>query len=317
MTGNKQHILVTGGAGFIGSHVVEDLIGRGAMVTVADRWNPGRPNPPAEVSETIRALKLDIRSEAFVEHLKEEPYAAILHLAGPASVPLSVEDPYRNFEDSLHATIQLLEILRKHCPQTRLIVASSASVYGNPVSLPMAESDPTNPISPYGVAKLALERYTAVYSQLYGLPAASLRFFSLYGPRQRKMLVYDLICKLHRNPEALTLLGTGAETRDFIYVKDAVRAMITILESGPLMGEVYNVATGQPHTTLEVARAVAKALNATPEITFTGRGRAGDPDRWWADIEKIRHLGFSPQMTLDEGIQETVDWYHCESGTIE
>lgn len=309
MTVKGQHILVTGGAGFLGSHVVEELVRRGALVTVVDRLKPERSDHLTAVSDAIRILSIDLRHSDFAAHLKTEQYFAVVHLAGPASVPASVEDPYRDFEEGLHTTMGLLEILRKDCRDTRLILASSAAVYGNPVNLPMSETDPTHPISPYGVAKLAVERYAAVYSQLYGLSTASLRFFSIYGPRQRKMIVYELISKAALNPDTLPLRGTGTETRDFIYVTDAVQAILSILESGAMAGEVYNIATGQPHTTLEVAQTITAALGMSPEITFTGQGRAGDPDRWCADITKTIELGFTPQFTLDEGIRETVRWY--------
>lgn len=305
----EKEILVTGAAGFIGSHIANVLVDHGARVTLLDRMIEKENVWSADMADSYRIIKMDIGGDSFGPHLISEQYAAIVHLAGPASVPFSVEEPYIDFENSLLTTMKLLEILRSACKDTRLIVASSAAVYGNPVSLPISEDDPAYPISPYGVAKLSAERYAAVYSQLYGLSIASLRFFSLYGPGQRKMLIYDLMSKLSEQTDRLTLLGNGTETRDFIYIKDAARAILTVLESGAMIGEVYNVASGRSYSTVEVAQTITHAMKVNPEISFTGRGRAGDPDRWLANVEKIRRLGFEPQIMFSQGIQETVNWY--------
>ena len=306
-----QKILVTGAAGFIGSHVAEILVHRGARVTLLDRTFEKRNVWPSDLADSFRTIKMDIRKDSFGTHLITEKYAAIVHLAGPASVSLSVKEPYGDFENSLLSTLKLLEILRTKCKKTRLIVASSAAVYGNPVSLPTSETDPAYPISPYGVAKLSTERYAAVYSQLYGLHIASLRFFSLYGPGQRKMLIYDLMSRLSEQSDRLTLIGSGKETRDFIFIKDAARAVLTVLESGAMAGEVYNVAAGMSYTTLEVARIVARTMGMDPDIDFTGQGRDGDPIKWQANIEKIHRLGFELEFNLSQGIEETVHWYQA------
>lgn len=304
---------MTGAAGFIGRHVSEALARLDARVSLLDRGFDRDVLQRCEAEDAFRIVEMDVRSEDFSRHLIAEQYTAIVHLAGPASVPLSVEEPYRDFENSLLSTMVLLETLRTNCKQSRLLIASSAAVYGNPASLPVSEDAPAYPISPYGVAKLSAERYAAVYSRLYGLHIASLRFFSLYGPGQRKMLVYDLMSKLSKQPDRLTLLGTGRETRDFIYVEDAARAVCTVLTSGDMKGEVYNVAAGRAHSTLEAAQAVARAMKVDPEICFTGQGRAGDPDKWLADVKKIRRLGFEPQVDFNQGIQKTVDWYRGEN----
>lgn len=308
---DHQRILVTGGAGFVGSHVVEELVRRGAEVTVVDRLTSGNMAHLAGVEDAIRLVRMDVQHPKFIPFVTDGRYDAIFHFAGPASVPKSVEAPYEDFEQSLHATVRLLEGLRRNCPRTALMAASSAAVYGNPARLPMCETDPTVPISPYGVSKLAMERYVAVYSQLYGIPAASLRFFSIYGPRQRKQIVYDLIGKLTEDPNTLTLLGDGTEMRDFIFVTDVARAVLAVYERGDLRGEVYNVAGGKSYTTLDIARAVAAALEADPEITFTGRVRAGDPVKWHANIDRITRTGFQPRVDINEGIAATVAWYRA------
>ena len=303
-----RRIMVTGGAGFIGSHIVEALVHHGADVTVVDHMKGPREKNLANVRDRIRLIRMDIRQPEFAALVIDSPFHVIFHFASPASVSRSVEAPYVDFEQGLHSTVQLLELLRESCPNTVLITASAAAVYGNPVKLPMEESDPTFPISPYGVSKLSIERYVSVYSQLYGIRAASLRFFSLYGPGQRQLVVYDLIAKLVNDPDNLMLLGDGTETRDLIYIDDAVRAVLAVYEHGALDGEVYNIASGKSHAIMDVARAVASALNADPKFTFTER-RTGDPITWRAEIEEIGRLGFQPRVALQDGISQTVAWY--------
>lgn len=297
---NKK-VLVLGGSGFIGGHVVDALLVAGAKVTVIDRSGSDHM--------AVETLALDISSSGFVDFLGERSFDFMLHFAGPASVPESVENPYVNFEEIAHSSVRLLELLRTVCPETRFIFTSSAAVYGNPVHLPMCESDPTVPISPYGVAKLAVERYCAVYSQLYGLSVASLRPFSIYGPGQRNLLVYDLIRKLTANPQSLEMFGSGTESRDFIFVKDVARAILRVMEQGLLQGEAYNIASGRTHTTLQVARIIADVLGVDPVISFSGAGRSGDPLNWCADIERLSSLGFIPRFDMQQGIEETVAWY--------
>lgn len=315
MTLKDQHVLVTGGAGFVGSHLVEELVRRGVEVTVVDSFVTGRPDSLSAVRDRIHFVQMDTRQAEFAVLLRDNRYGVIVHFASPAYVPPSVEEPYADFEHNLHTTIRLLELLRTEHREVAFILASSAAVYGNPVRLPMHETDVTVPISPYGVAKLAAERYVAVYSELYGIPAASLRFFSIYGPRQRKQVVYDLIEKVVRNPDAITMLGDGTETRDLIFVTDVARAVLTVLEHGSLTGDVYNVATGRPHTIRQVVETVAAVLRVQPRITFTGRVRAGDPVKWCAEIEKIAQIGFVPQVSLEEGVAETIAWYQREVQT--
>lgn len=307
----EKRLLVTGGCGFMGSHLVEELIRQGADVTVVNRSVAGKPDHLRHIRNAIRIVYTDLRGNAFETLLGDGRYDAVFHFAGTASVSQSVAAPYTAFDNNLVTTLRLLELLRLRCPDTAVLMASSAAVYGNPVRLPMVETDPTNPISPYGATKLAIEHYAAVYSRLYHIPVASLRFFSVYGPRQRQLLVYDLIAKLHANPDALTLLGDGAETRDLIHARDGAKAATAVFEHGKLAGETYNVAAGQPRSVMDIARTVAWVMKVDPEITTTGQGRAGDPINWGADIGKLRQLGFTPGITLEEGVAETIAWYRA------
>jgi UDP-glucose 4-epimerase len=187
-------------------------------------------------------------------------------------------------------------------------------VYGNPVRNPSHEDDPTFPISPYGAGKLAAERYVAVYSQLYGLKAASLRYFSIYGPRQRKQVVYDLTAKICQNQSELKIHGDGTQTRDFNYVEDAARAAMIVAECGALHGEVYNVGSGRECSISQLAQMLCNILGANPDYAYSGTVRPGDPERWSVDIGRLRGLGYEVGVSLEDGLQRTVEWYLREVG---
>ncbi|MBN2472399.1 MAG: NAD-dependent epimerase/dehydratase family protein [Anaerolineae bacterium] len=304
-----ESVLITGGAGFIGSHLVEAMVRAGKSVTVADNLANGSAENLAAVRDQIDFYELDIREPAFEDFVQQHRFDAICHLAANAYVPPSVEDPTFDFNQNLAAPFRLLELLRKAEQRPLLVVMSSAAVYGNPARIPILESDPTVPISPYGVGKLALERYVAVFSEVYGIPAASLRLFSVFGPRQKKQIVFDFLRKLTTTPEQLVIIGDGTQMRDLVYVEDVVQAVFRVLENGPLAGEVYNVAAGRGATTLEIGQAAAKAMGLDPEYVYTGSVRPGDADKWIASIDAISTLGFVPQYTLESGIARVYDWY--------
>jgi UDP-glucose 4-epimerase len=253
--------------------------------------------------------KLNINDYKFKKLIQTTQFDVIFHLASNAYVPTSCKNPRFDYESNLANSFRLFELLRHMDYKPILIYFSSAAVYGEPKVLPVKEDASTIPISPYGVSKLASERYLSVYSKLYGIKGASIRLFSCYGKRQHKQIVYDFMNKLYNNPKELEIIGNGAQTRDLIYVKDVVNAAICVAERGNCIGEVYNVATGKEITTLNLAKLIANAMNLTPKFKFTGVVRAGDPNRWVADIEKITKLGFIPNYSLKDGIKETVEWF--------
>jgi len=306
---DNRCILVTGGAGFIGSHLCEALVSRGAHVTLVDNLSNGTMSNLEEIAAQIEFYDLDIRSLAFRDLLLTGDFDVIFHLAANAYVPPSIENPDYDFQTNLVAPFGLLETLRSSGLGSTLIVASSAAVYGNPTRIPISETDLTVPISPYGVSKLATERYVSVYSQVYGVRAASLRFFSAYGPRQRKQVVYDFIRKISDNPNELVILGDGTQVRDLVYVEDIVQAALTVLDSAPLEGEVYNVASGRGYSTREIAETITNVMGLSPEFHYTGSIRPGDPEKWIACIDRARALGFDPRVSLEEGIKRTIEWY--------
>jgi len=175
--------------------------------------------------------------------------------------------------------------------------------------MPIREDDPTVPISPYGVGKLAAERYVAVFSQLYGLRMASLRFFSAYGPRQRKQVIFDLLAKLSRDRNELFIHGDGSQVRDFLYVEDAARSAMLVVERGCLQGEAYNVGAGQEHTIDDLARALCAITGLSPRFVYGGANRPGDPEKLYVDISRLQELGYRSQVGLERGLANTVAWY--------
>lgn len=304
---NGQSVLVTGGAGFIGSHLVETLLQLGAGVSVLDQCATFANLQP--VSAQIGAIRGKIEDVLSDSGFRLERYQYIFHLAGTSFVPASVADPFADFQSTVVNTLQLLESLRRCQDPPKLILASSAAVYGTPVRLPIREEDSTVPISPYGVAKLAAERYASVYSRLFGIPVTSLRLFSVYGPRQRKQVVYDVLRKVRLGAEKIEVIGDGSQKRDFLYVLDAVDALVLAAKAAPGKGEAYNVASGTAYSIREVIEQLYKTCGRHPESVFSGVQRPGDPAEWAADIGRMASLGFQAKVSLTDGLLLVREWF--------
>lgn len=309
MIDDTTRVLVTGGAGFIGSHLVEHLLAAGARVTVVDSLMTGRLEHLQALLPRVELVVGDLGDILRLGRIKLDEYQHVFHLAANAYIPPSVANPAFDFHENLNNTFLLLEALRQTPNAPRLVNTSSAAVYGNPVRLPIQETDPTVPIAPYGVSKLAGERYVAVYSQLYGMQAASVRLFSVYGPRQRKQVVYDLFCKLRANPRRLEMLGDGSQSRDFAYVADVVRALLLVATAAPNQGEVYNVASGTTHSIADLVKTCCRVCGLSPEIVYTGQVRPGDADKWVVDTSRLKTLGFEARVGLESGLASIHDWY--------
>ena len=300
---------VTGGAGFLGSHLAEALAGAGHTVTVVDDYSTGVPENLVTLAGRIRILPCAVQSSTFRDAFAEDPPAILFHLAGDARVSLSVEDPRADCDRNLLPTLALLDAVRDLAPETRVLYASTGAVYGGNAERPFHESDGLCPVSPYAVAKLASERYCYVYHQNYGLKTASLRMFSVYGPRQTKQVVYDLIRKIHANPASLPLFGDGCEERDFSHVINMIDAFLLLAEKAPFQGEVFNAAGDEIVSIRRLAELLCEMMNATPEFRFSGQTRPGDSRRWVADTGRIRALGYTPRFCLRDGLRDTLEWY--------
>ncbi len=300
---------VTGGAGFLGSHLTDALAAAGNSVTVVDDYSTGVPENLAKVAGRIRTLPCSVQSSTFREAFAEDRPAIVFHLAGDARVSRSVEDPRADCDRNLLPTLALLDAVRQLSPETRVLYASTGAVYGGNAERPFHESDGLCPVSPYAVAKLASERYCFAYHRNYGLRTASLRMFSVYGPRQTKQVVYDLIRKIHANPTALPLFGDGSEERDFSHVTNMVDAFLLLADKAPFQGEVFNAAGDEIVSIRALAEILCEMMNAAPEFQFSGQSHSGDSRRWVADIGRIRAIGYSPRINLREGLRDTLGWY--------
>ncbi|HEX9696759.1 MAG TPA: NAD-dependent epimerase/dehydratase family protein [Actinomycetota bacterium] len=303
-----MNVLVTGGAGFIGSHLVEALVARGDDVTVLDDLRGGTIGNLDAVIGRVRFEEGDLLGTDMKALLASGGFATVFHLAGTAYVPPSVEDPIYDFRLVAEGTLKVCDAVRRASPSTTLIYTSSAAVYGDPESLPITEEHRIAPVSPYGLHKYTAEQEVRLHAELYGVPAASARLFSVYGPRQRKQVIFDFARKIAVNPARIEAFGDGTQVRDFVYVGDVVRALLRIASEAPLHGEVYNVATGRGISTGELLAMVAATLDADPDVVWSGSVRPGDPDKWLASIERLRGIGYEPATTLEDGIAATVAW---------
>jgi UDP-glucose 4-epimerase len=302
-------VLVTGGAGFIASHLVEKLVEFGAPITVLDNISTGSVRNLQRVEESVKLVFGDLSDLLRLKLIDVADYRYIFHLAANPYIPPSVDNPPYDFHQNLYNTFSLLEALRTSANPPRLVNVSSAAVYGNPARLPIREGDPTVPISPYGVSKLAGERYAAVYSDLYGIRATSMRFFSVYGPRQRKQVVFDLLRKLYANPHEIEVYGDGSQARDFAYVLDVVQAMILAATQAPGHGEAYNVASGTTHSISQLLETWLEITGFTPQIKYTGSVRPGDAEKWEVDISQLQAIGYKPATSLKAGLEAVREWY--------
>ena len=230
-----------------------------------------------------------------------------LNASGAANVPFSFEHPWTDYELNVINVMKMLEAIRIESPETAFINISSAAVYGTPSQLPVNEDANVDPISPYGWHKRQSEILCREYSQLYGLKTCSMRVFSAYGPGLNKQLFWDLYQKT-RKGKSIELLGTGDESRDYIFVEDLVRASETIAINAKLQGEVINVATGIETTIRNAAKTFIKTLSWDGRISFSGIKRMGDPENWCADISKLEMMGFKPKCSLESGMEVYCKW---------
>ena len=304
----NRKILVTGAAGFIGSHLVERLVEMRCNVTAADSASSFAIGNLGSVEASIASRTIDFLNDDIEALLGDEQFDIIFHLAASAHVAASVDDPRRDFQRNALATLNLLEAVRSASPSTALAYTSSVVVYEGGGSEAIHEDGPTIPRSPYGVSKLAAERYVNVYSRLYGLKTAVLRLFSVYGPRLRKQVIYDLMGRLLDDPRSLTIRGTGQERRDFSYIDDVVDALLVVAARAPFAGEAYNVASGETVSTTMLARLIATTMGVTPEFRFSGDADTGDTPHWYANTSRLLALGHVPRVLLADGIKRTWDW---------
>jgi UDP-glucose 4-epimerase len=315
----KDLVLVTGGAGFIGSHLVERLLADGVRVRVLDNFSTGtRANLPfaAKHRGRLEVARGDIRNRATVERAARG-VRVIYHQAAMRSVPRSVKDPLGANENNVTGTLNVLEAARR-CRVPRVVYASSSSVYGDRPDLPKREEQPTAPISPYAVSKAAGEQYAAVWTRLYGVETVGLRYFNVFGPRQDPKSEYAAVIPrfilwgLKGRP--LEVHGTGAQTRDFTYIDNVVEANLLAARAPGAAGEVFNVGCGARVSLLAIVEKLEAILGRRLQRKHTA-ARAGDVPHTLADVSKAKRLlGYSPLVGFDEGFRGTVEYFRTFNG---
>ncbi|PCR89170.1 NAD-dependent epimerase/dehydratase family protein [Natrinema ejinorense] len=296
-----ETVLVTGGAGFIGSHLVDALVPQNE-VRVLDSFTTGdRTHLPDDVT----VIDGDVRDPIALQRAARG-VDVVFHHAAVVSVSRSVDEPRQSNRTNLEASLLLLEQARQE--DARVVVASSAAVYGHPEELPLTETAPTNPTTPYGVQKLATDQYARLYEDLYGLPTVTLRYFNVYGPRQQGPYsgVISTFLEQARAGDPITVEGDGQQSRDFVHVSDVVRANMRAAATDAV-GEAYNIGTGQRTSVLTLAETIRSATGSSSPIVHR-EPRAGDIRHSGADTSKAtRDLGFTARVGLESGIRSLVD----------
>ncbi len=304
-----RRVLVTGGAGFIGSHLVDSLVSAGAIVRVLDSLADGTLDNLAESSAHIEFIKGDLLD---AEGLKDamDGVKIVFHLAANASVPRSVRDPQHDFHCNAVGTLNLLQVMRTASVRA-CVVTSSGAVYGQPSHFPITEVHPLRPISPYGASKVAVEALCEAFHASFGIPVWIARVFNTYGPRQPRFVMYDFYRKLRTDPTQLEILGDGTQVRDYCYVDDTVDALLRLgqLNDGPCAA--YNVSAGHSYTVVAVAQALISIMGLKHvQFNFTGNSWAGDAKRWEVSIDKlVQHTGYRPQYDLAHGLTRFAEWF--------
>ena len=304
------HYLVTGGAGFIGSHLTEELVRRGHRVRVVDSLVTGKRSNLSHISG-VEFLEGDL-ADLDVARRAADDVQFVLHQAAIPSVPRSVKDPITSNRANVDATLNVL-VAARDAGVTRLVFAASSSAYGDTPTLPKHEEMPTNPLSPYALQKVIGEQYLRMFTKLYGLETVSIRYFNVFGPRQDPTSPYSGVISvfatalLENRPP--TIYGDGEQTRDFTYVANVVDGVLRACEAPGASGQVINVATGGRVSLNQLFEEMRKLVGADVRPKYA-EPRAGDVRDSQADIEKSRELlGYEPIVSFEDGLRQTVDWY--------
>ncbi|MDD5136422.1 MAG: SDR family oxidoreductase [Candidatus Omnitrophica bacterium] len=305
------HYLVTGGAGFIGSNIVEELVRRGERVRVLDSFITGKRENLRPFAGRVKVIKGDIRDKGALKRaLAGIDY--VIHQAALRSVPKSVDDPFTTNEINVFGTLNLLMEAKK-AGVKRVVYASSSSVYGDAKHFPQRETDMVSPISPYGVSKLAAENYCVTFAKTFGLETVSLRYFNVFGPRQNPDSKYSAVIPAFLFTMAKggspTVDWDGKQSRDFTYVANVVQANLRACVAKKVSGEVFNVACGSTASVNDIVRMLNKILGTDIKAKYAPK-RKGDIRKTSADVRKMKALlGVRDIVGFEEGLELTVKWF--------
>jgi nucleoside-diphosphate-sugar epimerase len=309
--------LVTGGAGFIGSHLAEELVRRGHRVRVADSLVTGKRSNLDHLP-TVEFLEGDLADLDFARRAVEG-CEFVLHQAAIPSVPRSVADPITSNRANVDATLNVL-VAARDAGVRRLVFAGSSSAYGDTPTLPKHEDMPSNPLSPYALQKVVGEQYLQMFTRLYGLETVSIRYFNVFGPRQDPSSPYSGVISVfatalleNRSPR---IYGDGEQTRDFTYVANVVDGVLRACEAPGASGEIINVATAGRISLNRLFETMRSLIGGSVEPTYA-EPRAGDVRDSQADIRKAKNLlGYEPIVTFEEGLRRTIEWYRTATATV-
>ena len=304
-------ILVTGGGGFVGSHLIELLVKKGYENILTVERNINESSNP--LFQSIRRYEGNISDFDFIDDIvKTNNIQYIFHLAGNSNVPLSHKEPFIDFESNAKGTLNIFQSAVKNQVQ-KVLYASSAAVYGIPSYVPIDESHPLEPLSNYGLTKLYSDKLALAYSKTYNVPSVVARIFSIYGPRQPRYLLLDTLNKLDVDKSNLGMMGNPDTIRDYIYIDDATNILYNLMINHHSNGNAYNIGGGNPTTIENFIRIVCDILDIKPKIDFSGETWKGDILDFRADMTKTLQLlsvkkeDFTP---LRKGIEETINWYY-------
>lgn len=303
-------VLVTGGAGFIGSHIVDRLVNEGFKVRVIDNLSSGRLENLRHLGNSVEVIIGDLKRPEDALRAVDE-VDSVFHFAANPEVRVSTTNPETHFNENVVATFNLLEAMRRRGVK-ELVFASSSSVYGEPSEIPVDEDAPIRPVSVYGASKAACENLIHAYTRLYGIKAVALRYANVVGPRLRHGVVWDLVNKLKANPRELEVLGDGTQVRSYIYIDDAVEATILAWKKADDAFTVFNVASEDWITVDEVAKIVIETMGLKDvkiihKPIAHGVGWLGDVKRIALKIDQLKAVGFKPKLNSAQAVEKTVN----------
>ena len=305
-----MHFLVTGGAGFIGSNIVSELVAKGHQVRVLDNFTTGKMENLAEVAGEIEIISGDIRDYWTVSQAVQG-IDYVLHQAALASVPRSIKNPLSSTVVNINGTLNVLEAARQ-AGVKKFVSASSSSVYGETEELPKHEAMVPSPLSPYAITKLANEFYCKVYWQLYQFPTVCLRYFNIFGPRQDPNGEYAAVVPkfvmAFSEDRSPTVFGDGGQSRDFTYIDNAVQANILAATNDDIAGEAFNVACGAQFTLNDLLDKLRLIMGVNTPAKYVAP-RLGDIRHSYASVDKLKAFGYKPSVNFEDGLRRTVEFF--------